>query len=160
MASPDPPPPPGLENDPRFTTTRWSLILAAGGADSPQVGPALRQLLERYWYPLYTFVRRKGHDPEESRDLTQEFLSRLLEKNLLRSADPRKGRFRTFLLTALYRFLVDEWRREGRQVRGGDRSIVSLDFVQAEARYRFEPVDTMTPERIYERRWAMTLLER
>src|SRR5688572_6557168 len=114
MAGPDPPFPPRLENAPRFTTTPWSLILAAGGADSREVGAALRQLLERYWYPLYAFVRRKGHDAEEACDLTQEFVSRLLEKKLLRSADPRKGRFRTFLLTALSRFLVDEWRREGR----------------------------------------------
>src|SRR5262245_65384679 len=160
MAPPDPSFPPRLENGAGFATTHWSLVLAAGGTDSREVAPALRQLLERYWYPLYAFVRRKGHDSEEACDLTQEFLSRLLEKNLLRSADPGKGRFRTFLLTALSRFLVDEWRREGRQIRGGGRSILSLDLVGAEARYRLEPADTLTPERIYERRWAMTLLER
>jgi len=143
----------------RFATTRWSLVLAAGGTDSVEVRPALGQLIERYWYPLYVFVRRKGHGSEEAFDLTQEFLSRLLDTNFLISADREKGKFRTFLLTALERFLVDEWRRGTRQRRGGGRAMLSLSVVDAEERYVHEPADTRTPELIYERRWALTLLE-
>ena len=143
----------------RFTATHWSLVLAAGGTDSSSARPALARLLETYWYPLYAFIRRKGRDAEEACDLTQEFLARLLERNLLRAADPAKGKFRTFLLSALERFLVDEWRREGRKKRGGGRAPLSLSVLDAEGRYRLEPADNLTPERIYERRWAITLLE-
>jgi RNA polymerase sigma-70 factor (ECF subfamily) len=168
----------GLADDPlerhagkaaRFETTHWSLVLAAGATDSHVVRPAMARLLETYWYPLYAFVRRKGHDPDDACDLTQEFLARLLERNCLSAADPAKGRFRTFLLTALDRFLVDEWRRESRQKRGGGRTVLSLSGAgraglsvsagDAEARYRLEPADELTPERIYERRWAMTILD-
>jgi RNA polymerase sigma-70 factor (ECF subfamily) len=155
--------------DPGFHTTHWSLVLAAGATDSQVVRPAMDRLLARYWYPLYAFVRRKGHGPDDACDLTQEFLTRLLERNYLGSADPARGRFRTFLLTALDRFLVDEWRRESRQKRGGGRPVLSLSgssasgrslsVRDAEARYRLEPADDLTPERIYERRWAMTILE-
>ncbi len=143
----------------RFTATHWSLVLAAGGTDAESARPALARLLETYWYPLYAFVRRKGHDPEDACDLTQEFLARLLEGNLLSAADPAKGKFRTFLLAALERFLVDEWRREVRKKRGGGRAPLSLAVFDAEERYRLEPADDLTPERIYERRWAITLLE-
>jgi RNA polymerase sigma-70 factor (ECF subfamily) len=148
------------EPAPRFTVTHWSVVLAAGGADCAGARVAMARLLETYWYPLYAFVRRKGHDPEDACDLTQEFLSRLLERNLLSAADPAKGRFRTFLLAALERFLVDQWRREGRKKRGGGRVPLSLSLPEAEDRYRHEPADTLTPERIYARRWAITLLER
>jgi len=113
-------------HDPRFATTHWSCVLAAGATDTQEVRTALSRLLETYWYPLNAFVRRKGRDPEEAFDLTQEFLTCLLERNMLSAADPAKGRFRTFLLTALERFLVDEWRREGRKKRGGGRTPLSL----------------------------------
>ncbi len=117
------------------------------------------RLLETYWYPLYAFARRRGRGPEEACDLTQEFLMGLLERSLFSSADPQKGRFRTYLLTAFERFLVDERRRENREKRGGGRLVLSLSSIDAEERYRLEPADTLTPEQIYERRWAMTLLE-
>lgn len=148
-----------IEPASRFATTHWSLVLTAGGTDANIARPALSRLLETYWYPLYAFVRRKGRPPDEACDLTQEFLSRLLERNYLRVADPSKGKFRTFLLTGLERFLVDEWRREARQKRGGGSTILSLSLLDAESRYQLEPADTLTPERIYERRWAVTLLE-
>lgn len=144
---------------PRFDTTRWSVVIAAGGTDSREVASALELLCKTYWYPLYAFVRRKGQGPEEACDLTQEFVTRLLEKNFLQTADPAKGRFRTFLLTAFERFLVNEWAREHRLKRGGGRKSVPLSAVEAEERYRFEPADAATPERFFERRWALTLLE-
>ncbi|HVR76337.1 MAG TPA: sigma factor [Planctomycetota bacterium] len=148
-----------IEPGSRFVTTHWSLVLTAGGTDANSARPAISRLLETYWYPLYAFVRRKGRPPDEACDLTQEFVSRLLERNYLRVADPSKGKFRTFLLTGLERFLVDEWRRETCQKRGGGSTILSLDLLDAESRYQLEPVDTLTAERIYERRWAVTLLE-
>ena len=135
-------------------------MLAAGATDSREAAPALERLCTLYWYPLYAFVRRRGRRPEESADLTQEFLSRLLEKNYLGSADPTRGRFRTFLLTAFERFLINESAAARRQKRGGGRTLISLDSAAAEERYRLEPVETATPESLYERRWALTLLEK
>ncbi len=143
----------------RFVTTCWSLVLAAGGNESELSRSALTRLLEAYWYPLYAFARRKGRDPDDSFDLTQEFLLGLLDRKFLGDADPRKGRFRTFLLTAFERFLVSEWRRGHRAKRGGGRVILSLSSVSAEERYRLEPADLLTPEQIFERRWALTLLD-
>jgi RNA polymerase sigma factor (sigma-70 family) len=152
--------PEGQDPTSRFAATDWSLVLAAGGTDAAEARPAMCRLLERYWYPLYAFVRRGGRDPNDASDLTQEFLTRLVERNSLSLADPTKGKFRTFLLTSLERFLVDDHRRENREKRGGGRTILSLTLLEAEDRYQLEPADTLTPERIYERRWAMTLLER
>ena len=153
-----------LPHDPeptsRFAATDWSLVLAAGGTDTAEARPAMCRLLENYWYPLYAFVRRRGRNPNDACDLTQEFLTRLVERNSLSLADPTKGKFRTFLLTSLERFLVDDHRRQSREKRGGGRTILSLPMLDAEDRYQLEPLDTLTPERIYERRWAMTLLER
>lgn len=143
----------------RFVTTHWSLVLAAGGNESVSSRSALSRLLETYWYPLYAFARRKGRDPDDSFDLTQEFLLGLLDRKFLGDADPQKGRFRTFLLTAFERFLVAEWRRGQRQKRGGGQVILSLSSVTAEERYRLEPADSLTPEQIFERRWALTLLD-
>ncbi|HZN57690.1 MAG TPA: RNA polymerase sigma factor [Planctomycetota bacterium] len=160
MAYPEPPAPQRLQPLSRFAATDWSLVLAAGKTNVESARPAMGRLLETYWYPLYAFVRRKGRGPEDACDLTQEFLARLLERNFLSSADPSKGKFRTFLLTALERFLVDELRREHREKRGGNRRILSLSMEDAEGRYQLEPQDTLTPQRIYERRWAITLLER
>ena len=145
----------------RFATTRWSMVLAAaGGAPSEQADRALAELCAGYWYPLYAYVRRRGYDAEDARDLTQAFFARLLERRGLASADPARGRFRSFLLTALKNFLTSEWRRRAAEKRGGSAEVVSIDAADAERRYLAEPADTRTPEALYERRWALALLER
>jgi RNA polymerase sigma factor (sigma-70 family) len=143
-----------------FATTRWSLVLAAGRGDAPEADAALAALCEVYWYPLYAYVRRSGHPADEARDLTQEFFARLLEKHYLRAADSERGRFRSFLLTALKRFLSREWHRARSLKRGGGRRMLSLDFELGESRFRLEPVTDVTPESLYERRWALTMLDR
>jgi DNA-directed RNA polymerase specialized sigma24 family protein len=143
-----------------FATTRWSLVLNAGQSDTPEADHALAELCRLYWYPLYAHVRRFGYDSDTSRDLTQEFFFRLLEKNYLSTADRRRGRFRGFLLTAFKCFLANEWDRAMAQKRGGGCGIVWLDALSAEERYRFEPVDTLTADQIFERRWALDLLAR
>ncbi len=145
----------------RFATTRWSVVLAAaGGAPSEQADRALAELCAGYWYPLYAYVRRRGYAAEDARDLTQAFFARLLERQVLASADPARGRFRSFLLTALKNFLASEWRRQAAEKRGGNADVVSIDAAAAERRYLAEPADTRTPEALYERRWALSLLER
>ena len=152
--------PESLKASPRFATTRWSLVLEAGRRSSPQVRRALETLCEVYWYPLYAYVRRTGRQPAEAQDLTQEFFLRLVEKDSLRTADPDRGRFRSFLLVMFKRFLAHEREREGAQKRGGDRQTFSFDFSAGEERFSREPVDDWTPERIYQRRWALALLDR
>lgn len=144
---------------PHFATTHWSEVLAAGEAASPQGDDALARLCRAYWYPLYAYVRRQGHGSADAEDLTQEFFARLLEKNFLKAATPEKGRFRSFLLIALKRFLANEWERARAQKRGGGKAPLELDAVSAEERYRLEPVDEASGDRIYERRWALTLLD-
>jgi RNA polymerase sigma factor (sigma-70 family) len=141
-----------------FATTHWSVVLAAAGQDSPAAATALEQLCRSYWYPLYVYVRRRGNGPEDAQDLTQAFFAYLLEKQCLGRADPARGRFRTFLLHALENFLANEWRREHRLKRGAGVKCLSLDSAQAEPRYTREPAVTMTPERAYARRWALTVL--
>lgn len=145
---------------PRFATTQWSLVVAAGRASSPDADDALATLCETYWYPLYAFARRRGQAAEDARDLVQEFFSRMLEKDYLQTADRERGRFRSFLLTVFKRFLSNERDRQLAQKRGGGKSLLSIDVQAGEDRYRFEPTDDWTPERIYERRWAITLLDR
>lgn len=142
----------------QFTTTRWSVVLAAKDDTSSQAGEALAQLCRTYWYPLYAFIRRRGHSPHDAQDLTQEFFLRLLDKHYLQAVDHRKGRFRTFLLAALEHFLANEWRRSQAQRRGGGRQIISIDD-SAEQRYMHEPATDLSPERIYEQRWALAFLE-
>jgi RNA polymerase sigma factor (sigma-70 family) len=142
-----------------FATTHWSVVLAAG-QDSPKTDQALETLCRAYWYPLYAFVRRQGYNPPDAQDLTQAFFARLLEKKYLGLADPDRGRFRSFLLSALKHFLVNEWEKARVQKRGGGFRFISLDSETAETRYQFEPAHELTPEKIFERRWAMTLLER
>jgi RNA polymerase sigma factor (sigma-70 family) len=142
----------------RFEQTRWSMVVAAGG-DSTKARHALEHLCQAYWYPLYAFVRREGHGADEAQDLTQEFFARLLEKNWLGAVDREKGKFRSFLLVAMRHFLVNEWDRARRLKRGGGETVLSLDAQTAEARYALEPADSMTADRIFERRWALTLLE-
>ncbi|MBW3598865.1 MAG: sigma-70 family RNA polymerase sigma factor [Planctomycetes bacterium] len=145
---------------PRFATTHWSLVLEAGRRSSPQVRRALESLCEAYWYPLYAYVRRSGRQPAEAQDLTQEFFLRLVEKDYLAAADPDRGRFRNFLLVMFKRFLAHERQREGAQKRGGDRRTISFDFTVGEERFSREPADDWTPERVYQRRWALALLDR
>lgn len=148
----------------RFATTRWSMVLAAGGMHSADLGTAGREALallcQTYWYPLYAFIRRRGHAADEAQDLTQSFFLRLLEKNVLASADPQRGRFRSFLLASLKNFLANEWERSTAAKRGGGHALLPLvaDFDSAERQYVREPADTLTPERCFERQWAITLL--
>jgi RNA polymerase sigma-70 factor (ECF subfamily) len=151
---------PGAMAQPLFATTHWSVVLATANEDSPQATAALEQLCRTYWHPLYVYVRRRGHSPEDAQDLTQQFFALFLQKQYFRLADRARGRFRTFLLHALEHFLVNEWKRSQRLKRGGGAPCLSLDAGQSEQRYAREPTGTMTPERAYEKRWAMTLLER
>ena len=143
----------------RFATTHWSVVLQAGRVESPQAGEALERLCRTYWYPLYAYVRRKSHDPNDAQDLTQEFFARLLRGNFLNTVEQRKGRFRSFLVASLEHFLVKEWVRANRQKRGGGQPIFSLDEEGAESRYALEPADKLSAQKLYERRWAMTLLD-
>jgi len=142
-----------------FWTTHWSQVLLAGDPNSTKAHEALTKLCQTYWYPLYMFVRRQGQGPEDAQDLVQGFFARLLEKRYLKSADPDKGRFRSFLLVALKRYLANEWDRANRLKRGGGEQIISLDEQDTEQRYKAEPIDHMSPERAYDRQWATTLLE-
>ncbi|MCC6353309.1 MAG: sigma-70 family RNA polymerase sigma factor [Verrucomicrobiae bacterium] len=143
-----------------FVTTRWSVVLAAQDKARPESASALDALCRAYWYPLYAFVRRQGRSPEDAEDLTQSFLAKLLEKDYLRAAAPEKGRLRTFLLVALKRFLANEWDRARRLKRGGGLAPLPLDTAVAERRYQAEPpADLLPADRVFERRWAMTLLE-
>src|SRR6266705_2606980 len=142
-----------------FATTHWSVVLAAGERDLPQAAEALEKLCRTYWYPLYVYVRRQGNSPEDAQDLTQEFLSRLLEKNYFAKADRDRGKFRTFLLRSLKNFLVNEWKRAGRLKRGGDLTFLSFDANVAKDRYAAEPANESNPDAAYEQRWAVTLIE-
>jgi RNA polymerase sigma-70 factor (ECF subfamily) len=155
--------PPGSTDAPAcgsaFVTTHWTAVLAAGRNDTTRSRAALENLCQAYWYPLYAYVRRMGRNPDDAQDLTQEFFLRLLDKGYLKSADPGKGRFRTFLLVALKRFLANECDRARAQKRGGGHSHFSLDTSVAETRYGLEPSQAAEPERIYDRRWALTLLD-
>jgi RNA polymerase sigma-70 factor (ECF subfamily) len=143
-----------------FSTTRWSLVLEAGQDANANSQEALAQLCSMYWYPLYAYVRRRGFNPTEAEDLTQGFFARLLEQNIVKGADPARGRFRAYLLGALRHFLSNEWSREHTIKRGGGRKLIPLDLDDAERRYRLEPAHELTPEKIYERGWALTLLDR
>jgi RNA polymerase sigma factor (sigma-70 family) len=144
---------------PVFVTTHWSLVLSARDKNSPQSAAALEKLCRSYWYPLYAYVRRRGHSPEDAQDLTQAFFARLLERHWVGNADQQKGRFRSFLLSAMNHFLADEWDKARAQKRGGGVMPVPLQFDTAETRYDHEPADPVTPEQNYERRWALTLLD-
>ena len=141
-----------------FTTTHWSVVLAAGLSESPQAAQALETLCGTYWYPLYAYVRRRGHGHEDAQDLTQAFLLQLLERKSFGRADPGKGRFRSFLLAGLNYFLADARDRVSAQKRGGGQPILSFDAQTAEQRYRLEPVDYLSPDRLFERQWALALL--
>jgi RNA polymerase sigma factor (sigma-70 family) len=144
-----------------FAATRWTLVLSAARDHwSAHAAEAMAELCRLYWYPLYAFVRRRGFETHEAEDLTQEFFSRLLSKNYLTSVGPEKGKFRSFLLASLQHFLTNEWDRTQAQKRGGGRTIVSLDGLTTESRYLLEPFDRQTPEKLFERQWALTVLDR
>jgi RNA polymerase sigma factor (sigma-70 family) len=141
-----------------FATTHWSVVLAAGDSGSPQAAEALETLCRTYWYPLYAYVRRCGYGHEDAQDLSQEFFARLLAKDYLARADPHKGRFRSFLLTGIKHLLCDEHDKAHRLKRGGRQKVISFDEQAAKERYRLESVDALTPDRMFERSWATTLL--
>lgn len=154
------PPDPCLEARHRaFSSTHWSLVLAAGDMRSPQAQEALEQLCRIYWYPLYAYVRRKGHQRHDALDLTQEFFARLLARNYLSAADRNRGKFRSFLLGSLEYFLAREWTKGHAQKRGGGQTVLSLDGAEAENRYLLEPAHELTAGKIFDRRWATTLLD-
>lgn len=142
-----------------FTTTHWSVVLTAGDSQSPQAGAALDRLCRSYWYPLYAYVRRRGHDAETAKELTQEFFALLLGKHLLAGVDPTKGKFRSWLLGVMNHFLAHEWAKVRAQKRGGGQPAFSLDDAVADERYRLDPADESTPEKIFDRRWAFTVLD-
>ncbi len=143
-----------------FPTTRWSLVLQAGASDAPSARESLAELCAAYWYPLYAFVRRRGHGPEQAQDLTQDFFARALEKGLLAEADPSRGRFRSFLRTVCAHFLANRRDHDQARKRGGGRPALPIDTADAEGRYALELADGLTPERIFDRSWALTLLGR
>ena len=142
-----------------FATTQWSLVLRAAQTEDSAARSALELLCRRYWFPLYAFARRRVVTVHEAQDLTQEFFLRLLEKNSLAAASPERGRFRSFLLTSLKNFLANEWDRAIAQKRGGSRQRLSLDWEVGESKLSLEPAHTDTPEREFERQWALTLLD-
>lgn len=143
----------------RFATTHWSVVLSAGRNDTPRARASLAQLCQTYWYPLYAFVRRQGHSAPDAQDLTQEYFARLLETNSLEQVRREKGRFRSFLLASLKHFLANEWDRARALKRGGGQELISLDGDSAETRYGLEPAHGETADRIFNRRWALTLLD-
>ncbi len=142
-----------------FATTQWSLVLSAGDKSSPRWRESLAELCRIYWYPLYAFVRRRGNPAAEAEDLTQDFFLRLVEKEFLQATGPEKGRFRTFLLLCMKRFLANEHDYRTAAKRGGGEPLISIDGAAADSRFRLEPTDATTPEKIFERRWALALLE-
>jgi RNA polymerase sigma-70 factor (ECF subfamily) len=146
--------------DSQFHTTHWSLIVQAAGQEGEATRAALSDLCAAYWYPVYAFIRRRGHSAEDARDLAQEFFATLLEKGYLADADRERGRFRAFLLTAVSRFVSKQHERAAAAKRGGGLRPLPLDFSDGESRYLREPSHDWTPERIFARRWALTLLDR
>src|SRR5438270_11734406 len=147
-----------VDNSGWFDTTHWSAVLSAG-EQSVRGQEALSRLCHTCCYPLYSYVRRSGQGPENAQDLTQEFFARLLRYDYLKAADPEKGRFRSFLLIMLKRFMANEWDKARCQKRGGGQQVVSLDAEDTEGRYLCEPVEELSPERLYDRGWANSLLE-
>jgi RNA polymerase sigma factor (sigma-70 family) len=150
----------GAAHAARFMTTRWSLVLAAGHGSGPHAHEALSILCESYWYPLYAFIRRQGYPADEAFDLTQSFFTRLLEKCDFATADPKRGRFRSWLLASATHFLSNARDHERAQKRGGGLILERIDAGEAEGRYGLEPSHEETPERLFERQWALALLAR
>ena len=152
---------PGRSDGKGFAATRWTVVMtAARGSDPSRAAVALTELCRTYWYPLYAFLRRRGHEMHEAEDLTQSFFASLLARDFLANIDQQKGKFRSFLLASLKHFLSDERDRASAQKRGGGRELISLDRLDAETRYQLEPASDLTPERMYEKQWALSVLER
>ena len=143
-----------------FATTRWTVVLAAGNRSTPDADVALEELCRTYWYPLYAYIRRHGHSKEDAEDLAQSFFARFLQKNYLEKLRSEHGKFRAFLLASLKHFLANEWDRAHRQKRGGGATLLSLDWQNADTRYQIDPADHLSPDKLYDRAWAVTLLER
>lgn len=143
----------------RFAVTRWSIVLRASRPGTPEAAEALEILCRTYWYPIYGYIRSRGHTPDDAQDLVQEFFARFLEKNWLAGIEAETGKFRCFLLTVVKRFLLNDFDYRHAQKRGGGRSVLSLDEELAEGRYRAEPATDETPERIFDRRWALAVLD-
>lgn len=142
----------------QFNQTHWSVVMLAAGQPSLPASAALEKLCQTYWHPLYAFVRRRGYAAHDAQDLTQEFFARLLAKDYLHAVDRSKGRFRSFLLAALEHFLANEWRRANTQKRGGNFSFVSIDDESAEQPFLQLSASNLSPERVFDQQWAMTLL--
>ena len=143
-----------------FATTHWTVVLAAGCRRTPQADMALEELCRTYWFPLYAYVRRRGNSKEDAEDLTQAFFARFLEKNYLEGLSSEKGKFRAFLLAALKHFLANEWDRAHAAKRGGGATPLSLDWRDADTRYQIDPADNLSPDKLFDRTWAVALLER
>jgi RNA polymerase sigma-70 factor (ECF subfamily) len=143
-----------------FATTRWTVVLSAGRQTSLLSDQALEELCRTYWYPLYAYTRHQGRSKEDAEDLVQSFFARFLQKNYLQSLDREKGKFRAFLLAALKHFLANEWDRAHRQKRGGGAAPLSLDWHDADSRFQIDPANNLSPDKLYDRAWAVTLLER
>jgi RNA polymerase sigma factor (sigma-70 family) len=143
-----------------FPTTRWSRVATAAGRDDGEAPEALSKLCQAYWYPIYAFVRHRGFTPDQAQDRTQDFFAYVLERDLIAKADPTRGRFRAFLRTVCARQLAGDRDREHAAKRGGGRRPLAIDTLDAERRYALEPTHEMTPERIFDRTWALTLLSR
>ena len=142
-----------------FCTTQWTVVLNAKNLGAAENKAALENLCRSYWFPLYSFARRRGCSPEDAQDFVQAFFVRLLEKDYLQAVDRSKGKFRTFLLCSFSHFLHDEWDKQKRLKRGGGGAFISLDREQAEARYKLEPVDYATPDALFDRQWAQVLVD-
>jgi len=142
-----------------FETTHWSVVLAASDTNAPNVQEALTNLCNAYWYPIYAYVRRCGYNSHDAQDLTQEFFARLLRSHYFALADRKRGKFRSFLISSLKHFLSHEWDKAKAQKRGGGAKIISIDEEEGENRYKFEPRDNVAADVLFDRRWALTLLE-
>ncbi len=151
---------PGFTGSREFATTHWSVVVAAGQNAAPERQGALEKLCQIYWSPLYAFIRRQDYGPQDAQDLTQDFLSWLIESEHLQVADPDRGRFRSFLLARLKQFLSDERKKRRARKRGGGQPVISIDGETAEFRCRMEPMDETTPETCFERQWGLLVLER
>jgi RNA polymerase sigma-70 factor (ECF subfamily) len=147
-----------LSPQPAFVTTHWSVVLTAGRSDTTRARDALGKLCQTYWYPLYAYARRRGYSAHDSQDLTQEFFARLLERQSLSRANPERGRFRSFILTAMNHFLASEWHKARAKKRGGGGQVLSLDLAAAEERFDLEPAGHSAPDKFFEKQWALTLL--
>src|ERR1043166_1148159 len=143
----------------QFATTHWSVVLAAGKSDASQANEALEKLCRTYWYPIYAYLRRRGRGEQDAQDLAQGFFAQLLERRSIQGVEREKGKFRSFLLASLNYYVADERDRAHAQKRGGGRQILSFDAHEAEERYRLEPVDERSPDKLFERRWAIALLD-